>query len=370
MGQPLPGTQSPLGSSSAALRPRSRHIKKKRNAAEKANKPEEDLDLQIYKYMDKKGQRAMQVQKAHRQKNAIVITCRVHPGETNSSFVMEGILDFLLSDAPEARNLRKNFVFKVIPMLNPDGVIYGNYRSSLLGVDLNRRWKNPSPLLHPTIHSTKQLIKALHAEREVTLYVDIHGHSSKKNIFMYGCHYYGSEGATQKYNNLIRMLPYLLSQHCKTFSYKECRFQIEREKETTARIVLFKELGIVKSYTLEATFFGCEEFKESSYANLRPADARRRVGATLPHTSSQQQFQTTATSTHANGEASSSSASGAGNGGGTVEKEKKSSAKASSKRDGIHICEKDLREVGRDFLYNIAQILNSKVLRRKFLNEE
>jgi len=28
-------------------------------------------------------------------------------------------------------------------MLNPDGVIYGNYRCSLLGVDLNRKWTKP-----------------------------------------------------------------------------------------------------------------------------------------------------------------------------------------------------------------------------------
>jgi hypothetical protein len=37
---------------------------------------------------------------------------------------------------------------------------------------------------------------------------------------------------------------------------------LEKDKETTARIVLFKELGIVNSYTLEATFFGSEHFKK------------------------------------------------------------------------------------------------------------
>jgi hypothetical protein len=31
---------------------------------------------------------------------------------------------------------------------------------------------------------------------------------------------------------------------------------VEKDKETTARIVLFKELGIQNSYTLEATFYG------------------------------------------------------------------------------------------------------------------
>lgn len=52
---------------------------------------------------------------------------------------MEGILDYLLDDSDEnAAELRKRFVFKIVPMLNPDGVIVGNYRCSLSGVDLNR----------------------------------------------------------------------------------------------------------------------------------------------------------------------------------------------------------------------------------------
>lgn len=43
---------------------------------------------------------------------------------------------------------------------------------------------------------------------------------------------------------------------------RECKLALEKDKETTARIVLFKELGILNSYTLEATFFGSEHFKK------------------------------------------------------------------------------------------------------------
>lgn len=45
--------------------------------------------------------------------------------------------------------LRDQFVFKIIPMLNPDGVINGNYRCSLIGKDLNRVWQAPDKTLHP-----------------------------------------------------------------------------------------------------------------------------------------------------------------------------------------------------------------------------
>lgn len=49
-----------------------------------------------------------------RNKKAVVVTARVHPGETNGSWVMEGFLDFLLGDSDDARVLRDNFIFKVL----------------------------------------------------------------------------------------------------------------------------------------------------------------------------------------------------------------------------------------------------------------
>jgi murein tripeptide amidase MpaA len=60
-------------------------------------------------------------------------------------------------------------VIQVVPMLNPDGVAFGNYRCNLGGYDLNRVWQQPDPLLHPTIHATKALLKQLHAARGVGL---------------------------------------------------------------------------------------------------------------------------------------------------------------------------------------------------------
>ena len=93
------------------------------------------------------------------KRKGIVITARVHPGESNGSWMMKGVLNFLTNtEDPGAELLRQHFVFKIVPMLNPDGVINGNYRCSLAGCDLNRRWKAPSKILHPTIYSTKQMV--------------------------------------------------------------------------------------------------------------------------------------------------------------------------------------------------------------------
>ena len=58
--------------------------------------------------------------------------------------MLKGVIDFLVGPSEEAKELREKHVFKIIPMLNPDGVIHGNYRCDLAGNDLNRRWRNPS----------------------------------------------------------------------------------------------------------------------------------------------------------------------------------------------------------------------------------
>jgi CDGSH-type Zn-finger protein len=61
-----------------------------------------------------------------RKRKGIIVSSRVHPGETNSSWMMKGFLDFITSEKKEASYLRDHFVIKIVPMINPDGVIVGN----------------------------------------------------------------------------------------------------------------------------------------------------------------------------------------------------------------------------------------------------
>ena len=73
------------------------------------------------------------------------------------SYLVEYAIDFLIGNSVEARILRENFVFYVVPMMNIDGVVNGNYRVNLSGLDLNRQYINTSKSQHPTIYYLKQV---------------------------------------------------------------------------------------------------------------------------------------------------------------------------------------------------------------------
>lgn len=53
-----------------------------------------------------------------------------------------------------------------------------------------------------------------------------------------------------------KVLPKLLDDRTQMFRFYSCKFRIERSKLKTARVVLFKEFGIMNCFTLEASFHG------------------------------------------------------------------------------------------------------------------
>ena len=156
-------------------------------------------------------------------------------------------------------------------MLNPDGVIHGNYRCSLAGTDLNRRFLDCHNSLHPTIRALRDLVVSMKKSRSVFMYLDLHGHSKKKNSFVYGCDVTLQH---DRFDNILsiadqeedllqriytRVFPYLLeSVSCSDtggfFSYRDCSFKVEKSKQGTGRVVMWSQIGVEASYTIESSF--------------------------------------------------------------------------------------------------------------------
>ena len=169
------------------------------------------------------------------KRKVIILSARIHPGETNSSWMIQGVIDFVLSDDREAQFLRNNFIIKIVPMINPDGVIIGNYRCNLNGYDLNRKWKVNEKEAKPVIEvwQVKNMIQESVESKSIAFFCDFHGHNRKHGIFVYGCN--NDNKPSLKFSE--RLFPYMLyKQAPDLFNFKRCQFKIQPAKEGTGRV--------------------------------------------------------------------------------------------------------------------------------------
>lgn len=72
--------------------------------------------------------------------------------------------------------------------MNPDGVVLGNYRTGLSGKDFNREYANPDRDIFPEVYAFKKLVtqNKMNFRNNFLMFLDFHGHSTKKNVFVYG----------------------------------------------------------------------------------------------------------------------------------------------------------------------------------------
>ena len=197
-------------------------------------------------------------------KKAIIFTSRVHPVDSNGSYVINWSIEFLLSNDPAAKNLRKNFIFKIVPMLNPDGVIHGNFRMNILGKDLNRMWEEPKEEICPTIYNTIKMIQKTLESRDIYFFCDFHGHSNKHNFFLYSCKskydYLQLDECTiipnpQKFKLTYYELvfQFILNRENTLLDRFSCTNKIAPTKTKTARAILKTKFNVDFSYCLETS---------------------------------------------------------------------------------------------------------------------
>ncbi|KAJ8977327.1 hypothetical protein NQ317_018609 [Molorchus minor] len=188
------------------------------------------------------------------KRRVVAIMARVHPGESPSSLICQGLMELLISSHSIATVLREHIIFKIIPMLNPDGVFLGNYRSTVMGADLNRSWHIANQWCHPTIKAVIDMLLVLDGNKELQLdfVVDIHAHASLHGCFVYGSTY----DDVYRYERHI-LFPKLLATTSEDYIPENTMFNSDNSKIGTARRHLCSLLSNrVNCYTFEVSIFG------------------------------------------------------------------------------------------------------------------
>lgn len=182
-----------------------------------------------------------------------------------------------------AKELRRMFVFKLIPILNPDGVARGHFRMDQYGNNLNRYYTSPDLSQQPSIYAAKSLLDYYSNAGRLSMYLDLHSHASKRGCFIYGNVMNTVEEQIQ--NQLFCQLIALNTPH---FDYSSCLFSREHmtridpgdmkkglTAEGSGRVWSYLTHGIIHSYTLECNY------NMSKIGNEVPPTAGEPCGVTI-----------------------------------------------------------------------------------------
>ncbi|MBT3589982.1 MAG: T9SS type A sorting domain-containing protein [Candidatus Marinimicrobia bacterium] len=114
----------------------------------------------------------------------IYIHARTHPGEEESFWVTNEIINILLSDDPYANFIRNNTIFHIIPMYNPDGVELGYARENAHGIDIESGWDdNP---LEPEVAVLKnRFIELMDTSNPIEVALNMHSAYACYRYFVY-----------------------------------------------------------------------------------------------------------------------------------------------------------------------------------------
>ncbi|WP_312789300.1 M14 family zinc carboxypeptidase [Sphingobacterium sp.] len=113
-------------------------------------------------------------------KKAIAVLGRQHPPEITGHYAYASFVEYLLGNSEDAKQFRDKYRIYLIPVVNPDGVDLGHWRTNANGVDLNRDW---AEFNQPETVALREYFKREIEQQDRDLYFAIDFHSTGSDIY-------------------------------------------------------------------------------------------------------------------------------------------------------------------------------------------
>ena len=194
-----------------------------------------------------------------KDKRYVFLTARVHPGEPPANHMLQGLLLNLLDlNDPASQLLLKNFVFVIIPMLNPDGVYNGYTRTDSKGINWQFIYHLAvnSSKEHPGPYAVLEVAKSLNRDNKAAIYIDLHSHSNKDGGFLLGTWHpdFKSRVEMSLFGRLLDIYSDAFDYQSSEFGSQEAWEKSDQTKMGIAKTQVRKQAGILHAYTLETSF--------------------------------------------------------------------------------------------------------------------
>ena len=164
--------------------------------------------------------------------------------------------------------LLDNFIFKLIPIINVDGVSNGHFRLNMEGYNLNRCYLGPSPKITPENYAITKLFYFYSSNFKVRYYFDLHADMNTRGVYTFG-------NALKVFEEHVEnvLFSFIFKINCSHVDFSHCIFTQKSMgskakndlagKEATSRVQFYQKTGLIHTYTVESTYYKGEFNKEN-----------------------------------------------------------------------------------------------------------
>lgn len=115
-------------------------------------------------------------------KKTVWLISRQHPMESQATYLLQGLLETVFENSEFAHQWQRNLSLKVVPIVNPDGVVEGYSRHNVNGQNLNRNWQSSVNNEQPEVNATHTAIADyINTGMSLDLFLDLHAAPNYKD---------------------------------------------------------------------------------------------------------------------------------------------------------------------------------------------